>query len=92
MMKRRFEFEFEDQSSTNSISFEYDELVEEEINTSLKDETVVIFANRQVLLALAKVFIKIALCDYPKGFHLHLKKNFDADEEEILSIVLDGNS
>jgi hypothetical protein len=89
-MKRRFEFEFEDQSSANVISFEYDDFVEEEINASLEDGVAVIFANRQAFLALAKVFAKIALSDYPKGFHLHLKKNFDADEEEILRVVLTG--
>jgi hypothetical protein len=89
-MKRRFEFEFEDQSSANAVSFEYDDFVEEEMNTSLENGVVAIFANRQAFLALAKVFIKIALCDYPKGFHLHLRKNFDADEEEILRVVLTG--
>jgi hypothetical protein len=87
-MKRSFEFEFEDQSSENTISFEYDEQVDENFNVLIENDVCVMYANREAFLALAKVFVRIALSNYPEGFHVHLRKNFDADEPDILSITL----
>jgi hypothetical protein len=87
-MKRKFEFEFEDQSSEKTITFEYDESIEEEVNVCIENGVPVMYANSEALLSLAKLLAKMALCDYPKGFDLHLKKDFDADEKEILRVIL----
>ena len=87
-MKKKFEFEFVDESSDNSISFEYDDEIEEEMNVTLENGVPVLYANSQAFLALAKTFIKMATCDYEEGFHLHLKKDFDRDEPEVIRCIL----
>lgn len=51
----------------------------------------VMYANRQAFLVLAKIFAKIALCEYSDGFHIHLEKDFDADQPEILRVILNNN-
>ena len=88
-MKRKFEFEFEDQSPS-TISFEYDVSAEEKISVLIEDGIPVLYVNRQALLFLVKTFAKMALCDYPDGFHVHLTKDFDADEAEALRVILNG--
>ena len=78
----------EDRSFENRISFEYDDSVEEDFRVSSEDGVAVVYANRTALLTLAKAFVKMALCDYSDGFHVHLRKNFDADESEVLRVIL----
>lgn len=90
-MKRKFKFEFEDQSSENSISFEYDDVVEEKMTVVLEDGVPVMYANRQAFLSLAKTFVKIVLCDYSDGFHIHLAKDFDTEQPEILRVILNND-
>ena len=87
-MKRKFEFEFEDLSSENRITLEYCDSSNEEFDVSIEDGVSVMYANRQAFLNLAKTLLKVALCDYPIGFHLHLRKDFDSDEDEVLRLVL----
>jgi hypothetical protein len=87
-MKQKFEFEFEDQSLDNAITFEYDDAVEEKFDLCIENGVAVMYANSQALLSIAKLFIKIAICDYQKGFHLHLTRDFDADDQEILRVIL----
>jgi hypothetical protein len=88
-VKQKFEFEFEDESATNSISLdEYDDSLEEIIDVSIESNVAVIYANSSALLYLAKIFLKMALCKYSKGFHIHLTKNLDAEEPEILRVIL----
>jgi hypothetical protein len=73
-MKRSFEFE--DQSSENTISFEYDEQVDENFNGLIENDVPVMYANREAFLALAKVFIRIALRQLPRRVSCSLKKEF----------------
>ena len=70
-MKKRFEFEFIDESPNNTISFEYDDNAQEEIEIVWENGKPVLYANSQAFLVLAKTFIKMAMCDYKEGFHLH---------------------
>ena len=49
------------------------------------------YANSQAFLSLAKTFVKIALCDYSDGFHIHLAKDFDTEQPEILRVVLNND-
>ncbi len=88
VMNKKKKFEFTDESAENSISFEYDDEIEEEMDVTLENGIPVLSANSQALLALAKIFIKMAICDYKEGFHLHLPKDFDADEPEVIRCFL----
>lgn len=87
-MKKKFEFEFTDKSSNNQISFEYDDEIEEEMDIILENGIPTLYANSQAFLALAKIFIKIAICDYKKGFHINLRKDFDGDEPDVIRCIL----
>ena len=51
----------------------------------------VTYANRQAFLSLAKTFVKIAFCDYSDGFHIHLAKDFDTEQPEILRVILNND-
>ena len=87
-MKRLFEFEFEDQSQCGTISFDYSESADERLSVLVEDGVSVVYANREALLALAKLFIRISLCPYPDGFHVHLNEDLDADKPETLRVIL----
>jgi hypothetical protein len=87
-MKRRFEFEFEDESDLRTISFDYKESNGEELRALIEDGIPVIYANPAALLVLAKVLIKMAVCEYRDGFHVHLEEDFDADKPEVLRVIL----
>jgi len=87
-MKRQFEFEFEDESQTNTISFEYNELVNEKLNVSVEAGVAAIYANREALLVLRKTLITMAICPYQDGFHIHLEEDFDGDKPEALRVIL----
>ena len=56
-MKRRFEFEFEDESKTNTISFEYGELANEKLTVSIEHDVSVVYANRAALLLLGRTLV-----------------------------------
>jgi len=88
-MKKRFEFEFDDQSQQRTISFDYDEAVDERMSVLVENGMPVIYANRATLVFLAKAFIKMALCSYPAGFHVHLNQDLDAEKPEVLRVILD---
>ena len=50
----------------------------------------VMYANRQAFLSLAKTFVKIAFCDY-SDFHIHLRKDLDTEQPEILRVILNND-
>lgn len=87
-MKKKFEFEFTDESPNNGISFEYDDDIEEDMEITLENGTPVLYANSQAFLALARTFIKMAMCDYKNGFYVSFRKDLNADEPEIIRCVL----
>ncbi len=87
-MKREFNFEFEDESNSSTISFEYDEKIEEILSVQLESGVPVVYGNKQAFLLLAKTLVKMSMCDYPDGFHLHLNEDFDADSTEVIRLVL----
>ena len=87
-MKKKFEFEFEDDSLENRITFEYDDSPNDEIlDVSSDNGTTTMYANREGFMVLAKTFAKIALGNYKYGFHIHLGKDF-SDGDDILTITL----
>jgi hypothetical protein len=84
VMKKKFEFEFDDASSSNRISFDFDDEIDEEMTIAIENNMPVLYANKQAYLVLAKTFIKLALGDYSNEFHFQLRQNFDADEPEVI--------
>ncbi|MBC6419041.1 MAG: hypothetical protein GDA44_09765 [Prochloron sp. SP5CPC1] len=87
-MKKKFEFEFEDCSSENTIKFDFDDEMDEDMKVVIENNTSVIYANKDAYLVLAKALIKMALCEYSPGFHFHLRQNFDADQEDAIRFHL----
>ena len=83
-MKKRFKFELINELHNNTILFEYDDNAEDRDRDCLGKR----YASSQAFVVLAKTFIKMARCDYKEGFHLHLKKDFDADRSEMIRCVL----
>ena len=88
-MKRRFELEFDDESQTNTISFEHHELVNEKFTVRVEAGVSVLYANREALLVLGRTLIKMAICPYQDGFHVHLEQDFDGDKPEVLRVIID---
>jgi hypothetical protein len=78
-MDKRFEFTFKDESARNTISFDY-ENYEERLVLRTEGDVVYLEANPEALLTLAKLMIKMALCDYSNGFHVHVPEDFDASK------------
>ncbi len=90
-MKKKFSYEFEDESDKSTISYEYDEEIEEKFSVKIESGIPVVYGNKQAFVFLAKTFSKLSLGDYESGFHLHLNKDLDADEPEALRVVLDSD-
>jgi hypothetical protein len=87
MMNKKFEYVFTDESP-RTISFDYDEKSEEKMSVVVENGTCVIYANQFALLTLAKVLVKMGLCGYQKGFHIHIGEDFDVDNPECLRVIL----
>jgi hypothetical protein len=86
---KQFVFNFLDDSSNYSIDWEYDEFIDEKFEVCVENNFPVVYANKQAFLALAKVFIRLAMGDFPKGLDLPIRKNFLGDEPEIIRIILE---
>ena len=84
---KSFRFEFA-QERPNHITFDYSPEADEELDTLVENGVPILAANRPALLSLAKAFIKMALGDYQEGFHIHLRKDLNADEPDRLIVVL----
>ena len=81
---KKFEYEFEDFSSQNRIEFDFDEEIDEKLEVVIESGMPVMYANKEAYLTLAKSFLKMALCEYSSGFHLHLRQDFDGDQRETI--------
>lgn len=84
---KSFNFEFEEERP-NHITFEYSPDGDEELDTLVENGVPILYANRPALLTLAKLFVKMALGEYKDGFHLHLRKDLNADEQDRLIVML----
>ncbi|MCZ2080649.1 MAG: hypothetical protein LC130_37245 [Bryobacterales bacterium] len=76
------------QNDANQITFDYDEEAREQLDSQIEDSKPVVFMNREGMVTMAKLLLKMAHGSYSDGFHVHLHQNFDADEPEVLTIVL----
>lgn len=85
-MKKSFEYSFDDLSSESIMEFDYNEFLEEKFSIKTSNGLVSFEGNREAFLFLAKVFLKMGLCDYKNNFHVHFSKDFNADEQDILKL------
>lgn len=76
------------QNDANQITFDYDEEAREQLDSQIEDSRPVVFMNREGMVTMAKLLLKMAHGSYSDGFHVHLRQNFNADEPEVLTIVL----
>jgi hypothetical protein len=84
---KTFSFEFE-QKQPNHITLDYSPEADEELDTRVENGVPILYANRPALLSVAKAFIKMALGEYGEGFHIHLRKDLNADEPDRLIVML----
>jgi hypothetical protein len=77
-MKKRFEYEFDDESPEAKITLEYALQDDEALRFGSEGEGMFLTANRTGLLCLAKLFTKLALGKYKPGFHLHIGEDFSS--------------
>jgi hypothetical protein len=85
--RKTFRFEFEDEGP-KTLSFDYDGQYEQRLESAVENGAVVLYLNRQGCAVLAKVLAKMALGSYEPGFHLHFEKDFNAEQKEVLRLVL----
>jgi pyruvate formate-lyase activating enzyme-like uncharacterized protein len=86
-MSKQFNYQYEDDGK-NRIKIEYDSEAGERMQTSVEDGVPYLYLNRAAMITLAKILVKIANGNYTDGFHIHLYKDFNADEVESLVVLL----
>jgi hypothetical protein len=86
-MKKQFCYEYED-DGRNRLNFDYSPEGEEKLDAMVENGVPFICLNRPAMMALARALIKVANGTYSDGFHIHLHKDFNADEPERLVVVL----
>lgn len=84
---KNFVFEFADEGPRD-LSYEVSTDGKEQLVLEVHGEKKMLFGNRDGLLALAKICIKLAEGNYPRGFHLHIDQNFDEQLEETMTVAL----
>ena len=88
-MKKKMVFDFDDESKERKISYS---MPDEGacLDVDFGDDQACIYGNRKSFKTLAEIFSILASCDYPHGFHIHLRKDlsFDASDPDVLRIVV----
>lgn len=84
-----FQFEVEKLARRKQVVFEYSERSNEQLRFEIFDGIPCIVANKQGILALAKLLVTLGAAQRPEGLHLHLRQDFDGEREEILRIRLE---
>jgi hypothetical protein len=84
-----FQFEVEKLARRKQVVFEYSEHSNEHLRFEVVDGIPYIVANKQGILALAKLLITVGAAQHPEGFRLHLRQDFDGEREEVLRIRLE---
>jgi hypothetical protein len=84
-----FQFEVEKLARKKSIVFEYSERSNEQLRFEVVDGIPYIVANKQGILALAKLLVTIGAAQHPEGLRLHLREDFDGEREEVFRIRLE---
>ncbi len=86
-----FQFEVEKLARRKQVVFEYSERSNEQLRFEVVDGLPYIVANKQGILALAKLLITVGAAQHPEGLRLHLREDFDGDRDEILRIRLEDD-
>jgi hypothetical protein len=86
-MKRTFVFEFQEEKN-NCITFEYSQKADERLDTLVENNIPILSLNRSAMITLAKMLIKMALGSYDSGFHVHFRKDLNADLPDRLIVML----
>jgi len=89
-MTTQFKYEFEDMSP-QTLRLDYDGADDARLEAEVSAPCAVLYVNKDAALILARALIQLAKCDYKAGFHLHLRRHFDADDVEALRLVLVGD-
>ena len=77
----KFEFEFDDLSAQNKLRLDYTDM-NPKLSLEMVDGVPFLYANKEGLMTLAKMMIKMSLGDYSDGFHMHLGVDF-GDPSEV---------
>jgi hypothetical protein len=85
--RRRFVVEFDDLDS-RSLTYTTSGPPIELLTTKSESGIPVVYASKGACRLLAETFDKLAFGNYSDGFHLHLEKDFDPDNAEVLRIIL----
>ena len=86
-MAKEFNYKFE-VDKPNQITFEYSSEADEKLDVGFQGKTPILYLNRQGMITLAKMLVKMASSPHPEQFHVHLRKDFNADEPESVTIML----
>lgn len=85
-MKKQFTYEFEEDEK-DKVTFDYSPDGDERFNMAMQSGKPLIHANSAGLLTLARTLIKLALGTYSETHHIQLNKDFNAEKEEILTLM-----
>ena|ERR1700755_2276764 len=84
-----FQFEVEKLARKKQVVFEYSERSNEQLRFEVIDGIPSIIANKQGVLALAKLLMTVGAAQRPEGFRLVLREDFDGDRDEVFRIQLE---
>lgn len=87
-----FQFEVEKLARRKRVVFEYSEPCNEQLRFETVDGIPYIVANKQGILALAKLLMTIGAAPRPDGLRLHVREDLDGDRREILRIRLQDDN
>ena len=90
-MSKQFTYTY-DENARDRISFDYSPEADEKLSSSVENGVPFIYLNRSGMITLARILIKIANGSYTEGFHVHLHKDFNADEPENLVLLLSSQA
>ena len=84
-----FQFEVEKLARKKQVVFEYSERSNEQLRFEVIDGVPSIVANKQGILALAKLLMTVGAAQRPEGFRLVLRQDFDGDRDEVFRVQLE---
>ena len=87
-----FQFEVEKLARRKQVVFEYSERSNEQLRFEVNDGIPCVIANRQGILALAKLLMTMGAAQRFEGLCLRVRQDFDGDCDEILRIRLEERS
>ena len=73
------------------ITFDYDVEARERLDTKIEGDSLFVFANREGMISLAKMLLKMAHGSYSNGFHVHVRRDFNANDPQVLTVVLSND-